>query len=145
MNNGSAMKRIEIPIRTKVKKIVDMQCPVKPGIWKEFDYEQCKVCSYFIPSEGDGKCCYQEYRTEIREQGVEIEEDPYGADIPNYYYWTFKCADCGSEIEFCSTYSSFYEGDKAKCSKCGLLHTFLRYEGGAAVFAIPVKGRTRSQ
>jgi len=138
-----SLKKVVNPLKIVTIQQVQTQCPMESEIFEDFNFKHCLDCSFVVIIEGKegGSCGWYEYVTEILKERSEREDDEFGADIPTDYYTTIPCANCGSEIQFYSSYSTFTRGvDKKKCPKCGLPHAFLRHEKGTKeVFAIPIK------
>ena len=135
-------KKVVNPLKIVTIQQVQTQCPMESEIFEDFNFNHCLGCPFVIITEGKkgGSCGWYEYVTEIIKERSEREDDEFGADIPTDYYRTILCANCGSEIQFYSSYSVFTRSDKEECPKCGLPHAFLRHEKGMKeVFAIPIK------
>jgi len=134
-----SLKKIVNPLKIVTIQQVQAQCPIESGIFEDFNFKHCLDCPFVVVTKGKkgGSCGWYEYATEIVEERSEIEPDDPITD----YYRTIQCANCGSEIQFYSSYSVFARGvDKEECPKCGLLHAFLRHEKGSKeIFAISIK------
>lgn len=139
MQKAISLKKVVNPLKIVTIQQVQTQCPVDSGIFDHFNFKHCLDCSFVVIIEGKegGSCGWYEYVTETINERSEIEPDDPITD----YYRTIPCANCGSEIQFYSSYSTFTHGvDKEECPKCGLPHVFLRHEKGIKeVFAIPIK------
>lgn len=143
MQKTVSLKKVVKPLKIVTIQQVQAQCPIESGIFEDFNFKHCLDCPFVVITEGKegGSCGWYEYVTEIIKERSEREDDEFGADIPTDYYKTILCANCNSEIQFYSSYSTFTRGvDNEKCPKCGLVHAFLRHEkGDGEVFAIPIK------
>lgn len=139
------MKEVIMPIPTKVVTIVTELCPIEVSPREDFEVEHCQECPYVIQVNGKPTSHgWQEYRTsDVREESEREDEEDSTTD----YYKTIPCAGCGTDVTFYSGYSNLVHGDNEKCPKCGLLHTFLRFEREQQgketvyvhIFAIPIK------
>ena len=137
MQKTVSFKKVVKPLKIVTIQQVQTQCPMESEIFEDFNFKHCLDCPFVVllVKEGGG-CGWYEYVTEIFKERSESEED----DLITDYYKSILCANCGSEIQFYSSYSIFVRGvDKEKCPKCGLSHAFLRHEKDKEIFAIPIK------
>ncbi len=144
MEKALFVEKTVIPLNTEIIQVVKDQCPLTTETLKEFNIKHCLSCPYLIQKEGVISHGWYEYKTAIKERIKTKRNDPL-AD----YYMTIACANCGFDVPFYSIRCVFISGDKKKCPKCGLRHTFLRYEetkeNSILVFAIPVKAWEKRQ
>ena len=139
MEKSVSLKKVVKPLKIVTIQQVQTQCTMESDMFEDFNFKQCLDCPFVVIVEGKegGSCGWYEYTTKILKQRSERDDE----EGPSDYYKTIPCANCGSEIQFYSSYSTFTHGvDKEKCPKCGLLHAFLRYgKGDEKVFAVPIK------
>jgi len=127
-------------------RIVRSTCPFSYTLYnKDFEYDKkCANCEfvkmgYSTNNVWEHFCTWKEYKTKLVEEKTDYDEDDGSGGMPSdTYIKGISCYSCSEKIIHTSGMSGMNHGDTLRCKRCGLRHTYLKWENKNYIFAIPV-------